>query len=138
MPPLEAPRNSLPPAVTGIRPGVLLFNDISQGHTHARRASDICVELSEEDKTELGDERCRKLIKVDVWDQGSSSRLAVGSAALTDHNLSAKVNMQKLAQKVVNRFKTIGRMDAWKQTYLNRNTVVGNRCVQGNRRREMW
>ena len=51
-----------------------MFNDTSRAYMYARTTSDIYVELSEEDKTEPGDEnRCGKLIKVDVWDMGSST-----------------------------------------------------------------
>ena len=63
-PPLEALRMLPSATVTGNNPKVLMFNDISRAHRHARTASDVYVELCEEDKTEPGyDHGCGKLIK---------------------------------------------------------------------------
>ena len=43
---------------------VLMFNVISRACMHARTASDIYVEMCEEDKTEPGDEhRCGEVVK---------------------------------------------------------------------------
>ena len=72
-PPLEALRMLLSATVTGDKLKVLMFNDISRAYMYARTASDIFVELREEDNTEPGDEnRCGKLM-VDVWDSGTST-----------------------------------------------------------------
>ena len=58
------PLRRLLPATVIVDKPKLMFNDIRRAHMHARMASDIHVELCEENKTELGDEyRCRKLIK---------------------------------------------------------------------------
>ena len=63
-PPLEALRMLQSATVTGNNPKVLMFNDISRAHRHARTASDLYVKFCEEDKTEPGyDHRCGKLIK---------------------------------------------------------------------------
>ena len=63
-PPLEALRMLLSATVTGNKPKTLMFNDTIRAYTHARTASDICVELCEEDKTESRDEhRYGKLTK---------------------------------------------------------------------------
>ena len=61
---LEARRMLLSSAVTGNMHKMLMFNDISRAHMHARTVRDIHVEVCEEEKTEPGDElRCGKLIK---------------------------------------------------------------------------
>ena len=50
--------------VTGNKPRVLMFNDISRAYMHARTTSDVYVELCEEDKSDIGDvHRCGKLVK---------------------------------------------------------------------------
>ena len=62
--PLEALLMLLSATVTGNKPKVLMFNDMSRAYMYVRATSDIYVELCGEDKTEPGDENsCGKLIK---------------------------------------------------------------------------
>ena len=63
-PPLGALRMLRSSAVTGNDSKVLMFNGISPAYMHAWIASDMLVDLCDEDKTESGDEqRCGKLTK---------------------------------------------------------------------------
>ena len=69
--PREALRMPLSATVTGNKPKVEMFNDMSRACMCARTTSDIYVELCEEDKTELGTD-AGKLTK-SMYGRGSST-----------------------------------------------------------------
>ena len=96
------------------KPQVLMFNDVSRAYMHARTASDIYVELCDEDKTDPGDEHpCGEAHKGDVRNSGGSARLGVRSdEKIEDIGFLAgkSVSMRSLESR-----KRIQRDGAWRR-----------------------